>query len=69
MGWRHGRGWRIRLGFLTTTRAPGTHTQPLLPDGSSAPLKPTGAAIRNGTEAASVIWTPDRKIKCASGPP
>ena len=28
-------------------------------------LKATGKPIRNGVEAASYIWTPDRKIKCA----
>lgn len=44
------------------TQTTGTHTQPM---GTAGSLPPTGQPIRNGVEAASVIWTPDRKIKCA----
>lgn len=53
-----------RVWFFTQTT--GTHTQPLASGGGSGVvMEPTGEPIRNGTEAASVIWTPDRKIRCA----
>lgn len=52
-----------RVWFFTQTT--GTHTRPLRP--GTPGTRSSGERIRNGTEAASVIWTPDRKIKCALG--
>ena len=51
-----------RVWFFTQTT--GTHTGDFNFAGSVIP--PTGGKIQNGTEANSVIWTPDRKVKCAS---
>lgn len=51
-----------RVWFFTQTT--GTHTGNM--SFSSVTLPPTGNKIQNGTEANSVIWTPDRKVKCVS---
>ena len=52
----------MRVWFFS--QVTGTHTQPWQ-FGGGATFPPTGGKIQNGTEANSVIWTPDRKVKCA----
>eukprot|EP00892_Ulva_mutabilis_P010452 jgi/Ulvmu1/777/UM010_0151.1 len=51
-----------RVWFFTQTT--GTHTGNFSFAGNTIP--PTGGKIQNGTEANSIIWTPDRKVKYIS---